>query len=679
MAELSYNSYIQVGDMYFEPVGTARSTDPTQNQQSQSEAVLTALEELVPDVLTTHAATESKARRDLHQEEAEALSRHVISSKLRCDPPVRLKQACNEAIIELNDLLTQAHEELPIDRQFLLLGVDKEGKNNPDCTANECEEKESPVSVKLAATRAPILIALEVIREPKSERQALIKIMAQDVLALLEVATAEKEELNGVNLIKLMREVAAERRKVDLHMSGNNSSEYIAKIVVRQFCVPAAIKQAVDRAKLDLSVKEVGYLRKVTVKSVGRGKEVSLAEIVQQELNTWMDTRDKVNHDVQAKLAPVSASGLKWLKKGHTHGQHLENSMLAEALKRKTEFTPQEWGAFGIETLRMDHHVKSGTSFFEPDVSEFGLRRAPITSTAIHAVLDGSEISAAVDMGVNDERLGAAVRSVADKLRMNLSTNAVEKLKRELAAQIPASGLQWVKLALPAGGKQRERIKIFGRDLKDSKLAAALARHAGFTQHEWEELGITDLCMDHYSTHVEFGAFYFKPANPSSLDDETLLAQTEEALKKVRNDVIEAIKLQLQTTAVSSLTDKELEDIVGSVTAAMETGLSLEHAVRDALPTEQSIWDTAQNSAARRDAELKFAPLKRTEDDKRKEVCAHINITHTLTHLLTFAYVYENTHTFTHTRKHILIHPHIQTTQVCEACTPQLLNPTRGI
>ncbi len=44
----------------------------------------------------------------------------------------------------------------------------------------------------------------------------------------------------------------------------------------------------------------------------------------------------------------------------------LVNPVLAEALLQKTEFTQQEWDAFGVDGLRMHHFVKSGDSFFHP-------------------------------------------------------------------------------------------------------------------------------------------------------------------------------------------------------------------------------------------------------------------------------------------------------------------------
>ena len=46
--------------------------------------------------------------------------------------------------------------------------------------------------------------------------------------------------------------------------------------------------------------------------------------------------------------------------------QLLEKPSLADALMRKTEFTQQEWDAFGVHDLRMHHFVKSGDSCFQP-------------------------------------------------------------------------------------------------------------------------------------------------------------------------------------------------------------------------------------------------------------------------------------------------------------------------
>ena len=42
------------------------------------------------------------------------------------------------------------------------------------------------------------------------------------------------------------------------------------------------------------------------------------------------------------------------------------NDKLAAALAQKTEFTQEEWDAFGINNLRADHYIKSGGACFQP-------------------------------------------------------------------------------------------------------------------------------------------------------------------------------------------------------------------------------------------------------------------------------------------------------------------------
>ena len=42
------------------------------------------------------------------------------------------------------------------------------------------------------------------------------------------------------------------------------------------------------------------------------------------------------------------------------------NADLSEALEKKTEFTQEEWEAFGITALRMGHFIKAGDKFFQP-------------------------------------------------------------------------------------------------------------------------------------------------------------------------------------------------------------------------------------------------------------------------------------------------------------------------
>jgi len=63
------------------------------------------------------------------------------------------------------------------------------------------------------------------------------------------------------------------------------------------------------------------------------------------------------------------ASGLEWIDMGleaPMDGCPLNHPQLAQALAMKTVFKPQEWAAFGIRKLRMDHFILSGNSCFRP-------------------------------------------------------------------------------------------------------------------------------------------------------------------------------------------------------------------------------------------------------------------------------------------------------------------------
>ena len=49
----------------------------------------------------------------------------------------------------------------------------------------------------------------------------------------------------------------------------------------------------------------------------------------------------------------------------------LSNAALADALKEQTEFSEEEWKAFGINDLELEHFIRSGNSYYQPfDVPE---------------------------------------------------------------------------------------------------------------------------------------------------------------------------------------------------------------------------------------------------------------------------------------------------------------------
>ena len=71
----------------------------------------------------------------------------------------------------------------------------------------------------------------------------------------------------------------------------------------------------------------------------------------------------------------LRTSGLKWKKTGATkptQGRELSKSSLAEALKSKTEFSQEEWRAFGLgDDLRPDDYIKTDDVYFRPIVRKF--------------------------------------------------------------------------------------------------------------------------------------------------------------------------------------------------------------------------------------------------------------------------------------------------------------------
>jgi hypothetical protein len=87
------------------------------------------------------------------------------------------------------------------------------------------------------------------------------------------------------------------------------------------------------------------------------------------------------NEDVVARLLEHlrEPSGLKWVSVGPSRptpaaarvdfvqGRELSNPGLAVALTSKTEFTQEEWEAFGIGELHPDDWIRAGNTYFKPE------------------------------------------------------------------------------------------------------------------------------------------------------------------------------------------------------------------------------------------------------------------------------------------------------------------------
>ena len=138
-------------------------------------------------------------------------------------------------------------------------------------------------------------------------------------------------------------------------------------------------------AKNQLAAKRDGHFK--TVWHADAHKAACSYALVAKELETAQggmvgrgsrkrqrETSDRLTQTLSALPVPQPApslfggvaSGLKWKALGQnpTSGTEIANPALSEALKKKkTQFTQEEWDAFSVTDLRIDHYVKVGFSF----------------------------------------------------------------------------------------------------------------------------------------------------------------------------------------------------------------------------------------------------------------------------------------------------------------------------
>jgi len=110
-------------------------------------------------------------------------------------------------------------------------------------------------------------------------------------------------------------------------------------------------------------------MRKAETMPVGRGADDTAAPPALPGTRSVRRPEASAPPPVQG----TPASGWKWEKAGVAKprgGEDLKRPELAAALAGKLEFTPQEWEAFGVADLRMEHFVKVGTAYFRPALSQ---------------------------------------------------------------------------------------------------------------------------------------------------------------------------------------------------------------------------------------------------------------------------------------------------------------------
>lgn len=84
-------------------------------------------------------------------------------------------------------------------------------------------------------------------------------------------------------------------------------------------------------------------------------------------------------------LVVRTPSGFKWENCGTerpSEGREFGHPVLAEVLRRQTKFSQQEWDDLCISDLRMDHFIKSGSSYFKPSVRQ-GRATGRVTKTML--------------------------------------------------------------------------------------------------------------------------------------------------------------------------------------------------------------------------------------------------------------------------------------------------------
>ena len=137
---------------------------------------------------------------------------------------------------------------------------------------------------------------------------------------------------------------------------------------------------------------------------------------------------------------------------GKEQAKHeLTNDELSDALKEKIEFTEDEWSAFDINNLRMNHFIKSDDShYFKPTEPEQKLGETGLQ-------LRWEDVWPALEMIDSVEELEDAVRNpqqfmvrlFARALAPMLLRAAVRKARPILEPRLQRLGVRWEEDAVP--------------------------------------------------------------------------------------------------------------------------------------------------------------------------------------------------------------------------------------
>ena len=129
---------------------------------------------------------------------------------------------------------------------------------------------------------------------------------------------------------------------------------------IRSIKDESAARVAVYTALPDSSYSAVEMFGQAVVQGL------ALPQLARSKVRLWLED-------------PSIASGLTWRKTGGTapaFARPLANPKLAEALEKgKTQLTQQEWDAFGIHDLDMNHVIESKGSYYSPAALDLSAAR----------------------------------------------------------------------------------------------------------------------------------------------------------------------------------------------------------------------------------------------------------------------------------------------------------------
>ena len=159
------------------------------------------------------------------------------------------------------------------------------------------------------------------------------------------------------------------------------------------------------------------------------------------------------------KVLSPKGTGLKWESVGQirpTFGHEVNHAQLADALTRKTEFSEQEWRAFGIRKIHLGDFIRAGATYFSPtldalptthlgeleDICPNGFRlKLPPLSSADQSQSEDPEKEGHVYLLQHAEYLG----------NNNHSNNITNNLSLSLSLSLSLTHTHTLSLTLPLG------------------------------------------------------------------------------------------------------------------------------------------------------------------------------------------------------------------------------------